>query len=149
MLKPLPALLVLCGLLLVACLSQGRDARSSQELLLRSGRIELLKVTQLHDSHASGVQAIVGGPGIALGNLLGRGNSDDVARVSAALAGPRRARYSTPSAYRPAKPAQQIIVRLSNGVLVAITQPTEGHLRPAMPVYIDGAGLQARVVAQP
>ena len=42
---------------------------------------------------------------------------------------------------------QQIFVRTSTGVLVTVTQPT-GNLHVGQKVYIEGAGTDARVVAQ-
>ena len=44
--------------------------------------------------------------------------------------------------------AQQIIVRVRNGVLVSVTQPVNPQLSTGMKVYIEGAGIQARVVPQ-
>jgi outer membrane lipoprotein SlyB len=43
---------------------------------------------------------------------------------------------------------QQIIVRMSNGVLVSVTQPVNPVLRQGQRVYIEGSGNSARVVPQ-
>jgi outer membrane lipoprotein SlyB len=43
---------------------------------------------------------------------------------------------------------QQIIVRLSSGVLVQITQPVGPALRVGQRVYVEGSGENARVVPQ-
>jgi outer membrane lipoprotein SlyB len=43
---------------------------------------------------------------------------------------------------------QQIIVRMSNGVLVSVTQPVNPALRQGQRVYIEGSGNSARVVPQ-
>jgi len=43
---------------------------------------------------------------------------------------------------------QQIIVRVTNGVLVSITQPANPGLRQGQRVYIEGSGEDARVVAR-
>jgi outer membrane lipoprotein SlyB len=43
---------------------------------------------------------------------------------------------------------QQIIVRLSSGVLVQITQPVGPPLRVGQQVYVEGSGESARVVPQ-
>jgi len=48
----------------------------------------------------------------------------------------------------PPTPAQQMIVRVQSGVLVAVTQPVNPNLQPGMRVYIQGSGEGARVVPQ-
>jgi hypothetical protein len=45
-------------------------------------------------------------------------------------------------------PAQQIIVRVRSGVLVAVTEPIGPNLVPGEKVYIEGNGEGARVVPQ-
>lgn len=148
--RPLLIQLTLCGVLLAACLSVDRDLLSLSQRQLRSGKVEQIKPTLIANSHERGVSAILGGLGtLTLGGLLGRGNGHDVARVSAALAGSGDTLPTPPLPYRPTWDGQQVIVRLSNGVLVAITQPTDSQLHTSMAVYIEGSGLDARVVAQP
>ena len=44
------------------------------------------------------------------------------------------------------QPAQQVIVRLTSGVLIAITQPVNPVLSRGMRVYVEGQGHEARVV---
>jgi outer membrane lipoprotein SlyB len=44
--------------------------------------------------------------------------------------------------------AQQVIVRVKSGVLVAITQPVDARLAVGQRVYIEGSGEGARVVPQ-
>jgi len=41
-----------------------------------------------------------------------------------------------------------VIVRLKNGVLVAVTQPVNQNLKTGQRVYIEGNGDNARVIAQ-
>lgn len=148
--RPLLVQLALCGALLAACLSVDRDLLSLSQRQLRSGKIEQIKPTLITNSHERGVSAILGGLGtLALGSLLGRGNGNDVAHVSAALVGSGDTLPSRSQPYRPALNAQQVIVRLNNGVLVAIIQPTDSHLHTSMAVYIEGSGLEARVVTYP
>jgi len=43
---------------------------------------------------------------------------------------------------------QQVIVRATSGVLVSITQPVNNQLRNGMKVFIEGAGIDARVMPQ-
>jgi len=43
---------------------------------------------------------------------------------------------------------QQIIVRITNGVLVAVTQPVDSRLKSGQRVYIEGSGESTRVVPQ-
>ena len=91
---------------------------------------------------------MVGGlAGIGIGSLIGGGSGRDVAMVAGALGGALagnavQKKYDTPI------PAQQIIVRVRSGVLVAITQPLDPNLVPGERVYIEGSGEGARVVAQ-
>jgi len=44
------------------------------------------------------------------------------------------------------EPGQQIIVRVTSGVLVMVTQPVDSRLRQGQPVYIEGSGDGARVI---
>jgi outer membrane lipoprotein SlyB len=48
--------------------------------------------------------------------------------------------------YDPPVPAQRIIVRMSNGVLVSVTQPETLPLSVGQRVYIEGHGEAARVI---
>jgi outer membrane lipoprotein SlyB len=44
--------------------------------------------------------------------------------------------------------AQQIMVRLTSGVLVQVTQPIGPYLTVGQRVYIEGSGEGARVISQ-
>ena len=46
------------------------------------------------------------------------------------------------------QPAQQVFVRLSSGVLISITQPVNPNLYKGQRVYIEGTGIDARVLPQ-
>jgi len=50
--------------------------------------------------------------------------------------------------YESKQPGEQIVVRLTSGVLVVVTQPVGSYLRVGQRVYVEGAGQSARVVAQ-
>ena len=115
---------------------------------IRQGVIEQITPTQLQSNQHRGVGAIVGGlGGLGIGSLIGGGTGRDVAMVAGALGGALfgnnlQKRYEQPV------PGQQIIVRLKNGVLVAVTQPVDPNLRNGQAVYIEGNGEGARVVPQ-
>jgi outer membrane lipoprotein SlyB len=115
---------------------------------IRQGVIEQITPTQLQSNQHRGVGAIVGGlGGLGIGSLIGGGTGRDVAMVAGALGGALfgnnlQKRYEQPV------PGQQIIVRLKNGVLVAVTQAVDPNLRNGQAVYIEGNGEGARVVPQ-
>ena len=138
-------LISLFSLTLAACATGGSNAG---EMEIRSGKIEQINPAQIASNHHTGVGAILGGlGGAALGSLIGNGTGRDVAMVAGALGGALggnelQKKYDQP------RPGQQVIVRLNNGVLVSIVQPINQSLRPGMKVFIEGAGTQARVIAQ-
>ena len=115
---------------------------------IRQGVIEQITETPLPTNHHRGIGAIVGGlGGLGIGSLIGGGTGRDVAMVAGALGGALfgnnvQKRYDQPVA------GQQIIVRVTSGVLVQVTQPVDPGLRPGQRVYIEGSGEGARVIAQ-
>jgi outer membrane lipoprotein SlyB len=115
---------------------------------VRQGVIEQITLVQLQTNHHRGVGAIVGGlGGLGIGSLIGGGTGRDVAMVAGALGGAIfgnnvQKRYDQPV------PGQQIIVRVTSGVLVAVTQPVDPNLRMGQRVYIEGNGEDARVIPQ-
>jgi len=115
---------------------------------IRQGVIEQITETPLPSNHHRGIGAIVGGlGGLGIGSLIGGGTGRDVAMVAGALGGALfgnnvQKRYDQPV------PGQQIIVRVTSGVLVQVTQPVDPGLRPGQRVYIEGSGEGARVIAQ-
>jgi len=118
------------------------------EVEIRQGVIEQITAVPLPSNHHRGVGAIVGGlGGLGIGSLIGGGTGRDVAMVAGTLGGALfgneiQKKYDQPV------PAQQIIVRVKSGVLVAVTQPVDPNLRTGQRVYIEGAGDGARVVPQ-
>jgi outer membrane lipoprotein SlyB len=116
-------------------------------LEIRSGVIQQISVTQIANSHETGVGAVIGAlGGLGVGALIGSGTGKAVAMVLGAVGGAVggneiQKHYDKPIA------GQQIFVRTSSGVLVTVTQPT-GNFRVGQKVYIEGAGTEARVVAQ-
>ena len=119
----------------------------SAPLEIRSGVIQQISATQIAHNHETGVGAVIGGlGGLGVGALIGSGTGKAVAMVIGAVGGAIGGNeiqkyYDKPIA------GQQIFVRTSSGVLVTVTQPT-GNLRVGQKVYIEGAGTEARVVAE-
>ena len=103
---------------------------------------------QLPTNQHRGLGAIIGGlGGLGIGSLIGAGTGRDVAMVAGALGGALlgnnvQKRYDQPVQ------GQQIIVRVTSGVLVQITQPADPNLRVGQRVYIEGNGEGARVIPQ-
>jgi outer membrane lipoprotein SlyB len=85
--------------------------------------IEQISATQIPTDHHQGLGAVVRGlGGLGIGSLIGAGTGRDVAMVAGAIGGALignevQKKHDQPIA------GQQIIVRLSSGVLVQITQP--------------------------
>lgn len=115
---------------------------------IRQGVIEQITSTQIASNQHTGVGAVVGGlTGVGIGSLIGGGTGRDVAMVAGAIGGALignevQKRNDTPVA------AQQIIVRTTSGVLVAVTQPDGPALFVGQKVFIQGYGESARVTPQ-
>ena len=140
---------LLFSLLLSACAAVDAGSGGPGEMEIRSGRIEQIVPTQMQTNHDSGVGAILGGlSGVGLGSLIGQGTGRDVAMVAGALAGAAGGNYAEKKHYDQPQEAQQVIVRVKNGVLVSVTQPINPALKQGMAVYVEGAGNEARVVPQ-
>lgn len=138
-------LATLLSLTLTACATGGNDAG---EMEIRAGVIEQINPAQITTSHHTGVGAILGGlGGAALGSLIGNGTGRDVAMVAGAIGGAIGGN-AVQEKYDQPQPGQQVIVRITNGVLVSITQPINVSLQPGMKVYVEGSGTDARVVPQ-
>lgn len=141
--------ITLISLLLSACASVGASSGGAGETAIRSGKIEQIMPTQMQTNHDSGVGAILGGlAGVGIGSLIGNGTGRDVAMVAGALAGAAGGNYAEKKRYDQPQQAQQIIVRVTSGVLVSVTQPINPALSKGMNVYIEGSGNDARVVPQ-
>lgn len=132
------------ALVLTACAAPAPPAPEE----IRRGVIEQITPTQIASSQHAGVGAVLGGlGGLGIGSLIGAGTGRDVAMVAGAVGGALignevQKRHDQPI------PAQQIIVRVSSGVLVAITQPVNNNLRVGQRVYIQGSGEGAVVTPQ-
>lgn len=118
------------------------------EIEIRQGVVEQITATQIASNHHSGVGAVLGGlGGLGIGSLIGGGTGRDVAMVVGTIGGAVVGNDIQKKHDQP-QPAQQVIVRLKNGVLVAVTQPVNPNLRTGQRVYIEGNGEGARVVPQ-
>ncbi len=139
----------LMTVLISACSAVGSTDGGAGEIEIRSGKIEQISLTQMQTNHDSGVGAVLGGlGGLALGSLIGGGTGRDVAMVAGALAGAAGGNYAEKKKYDQPVEAHQIIVRVSSGVLVSVTQPINPSLAKGSKVYIQGSGNDARVVPQ-
>ena len=135
---------------LIALALTGGQAFAQQpgSMEVRQGVIEQITPTQIHSNHHPGVGAIIGGlGGLGIGSLIGAGTGRDVAMVAGALGGALMGNNVQKRYEKPVE-GQQIIVRITNGVLVAVTQPVDSRLKPGQRVYIEGSGESTRVVPQ-
>jgi outer membrane lipoprotein SlyB len=124
------------------------QAQQSNEQEIRQGVIEQITATQIQTNQHRGLGAIIGGlGGLGIGSLIGGGTGRDVAMVAGTLGGALLGNNIQKRNEQPT-PAQQIIVRLKNGVLVQITQPVDPRLQPGLRVYVEGSGEGARVIPQ-
>ena len=113
---------------------------------IRSGVIEQITEVQIPTNQHRGLGAVVGGlGGLGIGSLIGAGTGRDVAMVLGALGG-AVVGNNVQKKYDQPEQGQQIIVRVTSGVLVMVTQPVDSRLQPGMQVYIEGNGDGARVI---
>ena len=132
-------------LILTGCATQQQQP---QNVEIRKGVIEQITPTEIKSEGHPGVAAIVGGvAGAGLGSLMGAGTGKDVMMVVGAIGGAIGGAALDKKYEKPVS-GQQVIVRMNNGVLVAITQPENSSLHSGQAVYIEGAGNTARVVPQ-
>ena len=112
------------ALTLVACGSTGGGMGDggSPPVEIRTGTIEQINATEVKSTHNQGLIAVGAIAGAIGGNVA------------------QNRFFDKP------QPAQQVIVRLASGVLVAITQPVNPGLSRGMRVYVEGQGHEARVV---
>ncbi|WP_291987422.1 glycine zipper 2TM domain-containing protein [Candidatus Accumulibacter sp. ACC007] len=131
------------ALALAACAAPGAQPGQME---IRTGVVEQIIHTELSSDHHSGVGAVVGGlAGLGVGSLIGAGTGRDVAMVLGAVGG-AVAGHEIQKKYDQPVPAQQVIVRVSSGVLVSVTQPVNPAISKGQRVYIEGSGEDARVV---
>jgi outer membrane lipoprotein SlyB len=134
---------ILLALALTACAT---PSNTPGEVEIRSGVIEQITQVELSNSHPTGLGAVVGGiAGLGIGSLIGAGTGRDVAMVLGTVGGAIAGNQVQKHYERP-EPGQQIIVRLTSGVLVSVTQPAVSGLFQGQKVFVEGSGENARVV---
>lgn len=118
------------------------------EIEIRRGVVEQITAVQIDSTHPQGLGAVVGGlAGLGVGSLIGGGTGRDIAMIAGAVGGVLAGNEVQKRHDRPV-PGQQIIVRTTDGALIAVTQPEGPSLRVGQRVYIEGNGEGARVVPQ-
>jgi outer membrane lipoprotein SlyB len=133
------------ALSLGACAGAGGGGYQAPEEV-RQGVIEQITPVQIDSDKKLGVGAIVGGiAGAGIGSLFGAGTGKDLMIAAGAISGAVGGQYME-NKYDKPKPGQQIVVRLSSGVLVVVTQPEDPSLQPGQRVYVEGSGQSAKVV---
>jgi outer membrane lipoprotein SlyB len=143
-------LAIAAAAVLAACASSsGGGVTVYDDASIRTGVIEQITLTEVKSNHDQGVGAILGGlAGAGLGSLIGAGTGRDVAIAAGAIAGAVGGNIAQQKYFDRPQPAQQIFVRLSSGVLISVTQPINPNLRQGQRVYIEGTGIDARVLPQ-
>jgi len=138
----------LAGFLALTLAAGQATGQQPGETEIRQGVIEQITPTQIPSNHHRGIGAIIGGlGGLGIGSLIGGGTGRDVAMVVGTLGGAFAGNRIEKKYDQPLQ-GQQVIVRLKNGVLVAVTQPVNQNLKTGQRVYIEGNGDNARVIAQ-
>ncbi len=108
----------------------------------RNGKITQLENTQVDENYKLGVGTAVGA---VAGGLLGAGIGDSkTATVVGAVVGGAAGTYAESKLKK--KDAQRVVVEMSTGGRITITQPPDGRLREGMQVRVEGSGENARVV---
>lgn len=116
------------------------SATSSQSE--RNGTIAQLETIQVDDNYKLGVGTAAGA---VAGGLLGAGVGDSTtATVAGAVLGGVAGTYAESKMSK--QDAQRIVVNMSTGGSVTITQPVDNRLREGMRVRVEGSGSNARVV---
>jgi outer membrane lipoprotein SlyB len=142
------SLSIFAGLLAFVLTLGQASGQQPGEREIRQGVIEQITPVQLPSNHHRGIGAIVGGlGGLGIGSLIGGGTGRDVAMVAGTLGGALLGN-NIQKKYDQPVPGQQVIVRVTSGVLVAVTQPVDTRLKTGQRVYIEGAGEGARVIPQ-
>ena len=143
-------LAAVAALFLAACASSSSSGGDAYyDASIRTGVIEQLTMTEVKSNHDQGVGAILGGlAGAGIGTLIGAGTGRDVAIAAGAIAGAVGGNIAQQKYFDKPQPAQQLFVRLTSGVLISITQPVNPNLYKGQRVYIEGTGIDARVLPQ-
>ena len=135
------------ALALAACASSGGSTAPVGEAEIRTGVIEQITLTEVKSNHDQGLGAVLGGvAGAGIGSLIGAGTGRDVAIAAGAIAGAIGGNIAQQKYFDRPQPAQQIFVRLASGVIIEVTQPVNPALFTGQRVYVEGYGIDARVL---
>ena len=139
---PFVALLLVA--LLAGCAAPGGNAPPPGEQQIRFGTVMRIDPMTIEGDHHTGLGAVIGAAaGGLLGSAVGQGSGRDVAIVLGAIGG---GLFGNDVQQKQDKQAgMHIMVRLGNGVIVAITQPMDPNIRVGDYVMIQGSGKDARV----
>jgi outer membrane lipoprotein SlyB len=108
----------------------------------RFGTIAQVENIQVDDNYKLGVGTAAGA---VAGGLLGAGVGDSTtATVAGAVLGGVAGTYAESKLVK--KDAQRIVVNMSTGGRITVTQPVDARLRDGMQVRVEGSGESARVV---
>ena len=123
---------ILCGALLGACAAGSQmsqpPAQQLGEQQIQFGNIVQINPVTLEGDHQLGLGAVMGAAaGGLLGSLVGGGSGRDVAIVIGAIGG-GVVGNKVQNNYADKQPGSHVIVRLDNGVHVAVTQPLNADL---------------------
>ena len=132
--------------MMIGCASPPPASSQVGEQEVRTGRISRIEAVQIESDQHMGLGLVLGGiAGGVLGHQFGGGTGQTVATVAGTLGG-AVAGQAAQNKYAQPRPGQHVIVTLSNGVGVGITQPPNPDLHAGDNVRIEGTGAGARVV---
>ncbi len=135
--------LVALSLGLAACAASSSADRAPQSV--RNGTVADVRSIEVAGEYQLGLGAEVGtSAGGLVGNQSGSGTRRDLVTVLAAMGGGTAADET--QRYKQAREGQRIVVRLDNGVGIAVTQEAEPELQVGERVRIQGRGTQVRVL---
>lgn len=141
-----PCLLVL-ALGLGACAAPTSPGSRAQ--LLRNGTVAGVQPVEVKADGQLGLAAEVGtSAGGLFGNQSGASTRRDLVTVLAAIGGGPSIDDAQEERFQPSRDGQRIVVRLDNGVGIAVTQEAEPELQIGDRVRIEGRGAQARVLKE-
>jgi outer membrane lipoprotein SlyB len=142
---PIAACLLVLTASLAACAGSSLHERRGEQSL-RHGTVADVQPVTVRGEEQLGLGAEVGASaGGLIGNQAGGGTRRDLVTVLAAMGGgPLPDGASEP--FEKPRDGQRIVVRLENGVGIAVTQEAEPELQVGESVRVEGRGAQARVL---
>lgn len=140
------ACVVALALGLTACAVPSSLRADRGEQSLRNGTVADVRPVEIDGPHQLGLGAEVGtSAGGLIGNQAGSGTRRDLVTVLAAIGG-GPAPQAELERYAQSRDGQRIVVRLDNGVGIAVTQEAEPDLQVGDAVRVEGRGTKARVL---